>query len=121
MSQCEEIVKSAISKRASVIERNNARLGMGRPFQDDRAQADRELASVLETAIAEFFASPEVEPTFPCSAISAPELSEWRCELFGTGPHGMILTPNKGNEPCWFWRCMQRLCFGNKWTKATKT
>lgn len=47
-----------------------------------------------------------------------PELSEWRCELFGTGPHGITLRPIKGREPNRFWRWMQYLCFGNRWRKV---
>ena len=33
-----------------------------------------------------------------------PEHSEWRCELFGAGPNGILLRPLKGHEPNWFWR-----------------
>jgi len=137
MSKCEEIVKSAISKRAFYISCDAPKR---RPYVDYLDQAEAELAPILEATIAQFFASkepkpplddpgyvnqerhasPEVQPAVPCPPISAPELSEWRCELFGTGPHGMTLTPNKGNEPCWFWRWMQRLCFGNKWIKKSR-
>ena len=49
-----------------------------------------------------------------------PEQSEWRCELFGGGPMGVVLTPNKGQEPNWFWRWMQYLAFGNKWIKPKR-
>jgi hypothetical protein len=52
--------------------------------------------------------------------ITAPEYSEWQCELFGGGPTGMILRPLKGLEPNWFWRRMQYLCFGNKWVRVKK-
>lgn len=49
--------------------------------------------------------------------ISIPKRSEWRCELFGGGPHGLVFTPVEGQEPNWFWRWMQYLILGNKWTK----
>ncbi|GAG85679.1 unnamed protein product [marine sediment metagenome] len=50
-----------------------------------------------------------------------PELSDWHCELFGSGPYGMIFCPPKGKEPNRFWRLMQYLCFGNKWKKDEKS
>ena len=46
-----------------------------------------------------------------------PQPSEWKCELFGCRSGGMVLRPQKGNEPNWFWRWMQYLAFGNKWVK----
>lgn len=45
------------------------------------------------------------------------EWSEWYCELFGAGPTGISLNPRKGEEPNFFWRFMQYVCFGNKWKK----
>ena len=45
-----------------------------------------------------------------------PDKSYWECEMFGTG-RDMVFIPVKGNKPCWFWRWMQWLCFGNKWIK----
>lgn len=45
------------------------------------------------------------------------ELSDWKCELFGV-PNGITYTPFKGQEPNWFWRKMQFLCFGHKWVKV---
>jgi len=54
----------------------------------------------------------------PGWSLGLPKLSTtWQCELFGAGPNGMILTPNEGSEPNWFWRQMQYLCFGNKWVR----
>ena len=52
--------------------------------------------------------------------IESPKLSRWRCELFGIGPYGVVVRPVYGKEPNWFWRRMQRLCFGNKWIKDAK-
>ena len=49
------------------------------------------------------------------SFYETPVPSEWKCELFGI--KYMILVPEKGKEPNWFWRNMQYLCFGNKWIK----
>jgi hypothetical protein len=47
------------------------------------------------------------------------EHSDWTCYLFGSkGNNGSIAwTPAKGDEPNWFWRKMQYLCFGNLWVK----
>lgn len=46
------------------------------------------------------------------------EDSEWSCCLFGSKPNdGIFWRPKKNNEPNWFWRWMQYICFGNKWTK----
>lgn len=46
------------------------------------------------------------------------ERSEWSCKLFGglTG-QGIEWRPLKGEEPNFFWRWMQYICFGNKWVK----
>lgn len=41
-----------------------------------------------------------------------PEYSGWQCQIFG-----ITLIPLKGEEPNWFWRKMQYLCFGFKWVK----
>lgn len=50
--------------------------------------------------------------------IGDPPLSDWHCLLFGTtGTTGYAWTPIKGEEPNWFWRWMQYLCFGNRWVK----
>ena len=51
------------------------------------------------------------------ATISIPERSEWYCQMFGTG-NDFTFRPIKGNEPNWFWRKMQYLCFGNKWIKG---
>lgn len=42
------------------------------------------------------------------------EISEWKCELIS----GTFFRPKKGKEPNWFWRKMQYLAFGFKWTKT---
>jgi hypothetical protein len=51
-----------------------------------------------------------------------PEKSEWKVWLmgdYGKSPHGAIVyQPNKGQEPNWFHRKMQELCFGFKWRKV---
>lgn len=53
------------------------------------------------------------------NVISEPELSGWVCYLFGNKPgkDGLVWKPYKGNSPCWFWREMQWLCFGNLWKR----
>ncbi len=54
----------------------------------------------------------------PLMAFHQPELSDWICYLFGGVPGGGVeWRPLKGHEPCWFWRQMQYLCFGNRWLK----
>jgi hypothetical protein len=46
--------------------------------------------------------------------IRASEQSNWRCELFGTGPNGVIIRLGKGEPvPNAFWRLMQFLILGN--------
>lgn len=53
--------------------------------------------------------------------LKLPEKSEWRVWLmgdFGKSVHGAIVyQPNKGQEPNWFHRKMQELCFGFQWRK----
>ena len=48
--------------------------------------------------------------------LKQPELSEWKCELFGT-TGGMTLHPTVEQVPNWFWRKMQFLVLGNRWIK----
>lgn len=42
-----------------------------------------------------------------------PEQSDWKCEIIS----GYFFTPLKGKEPKWFWRKMQYLFLGFKWSK----
>lgn len=53
--------------------------------------------------------------------LKIPEKSEWRVWLmgdYGISQHGAIVyQPNKGQEPNWFHRKMQELCFGFQWRK----
>jgi hypothetical protein len=55
------------------------------------------------------------------SVTSIPKRSDWQCYLFGDadrpGPGAIVFTPIEGNEPNWFHRKMQRLCFGIQWRK----
>lgn len=50
-----------------------------------------------------------------------PKKSDWQCYLFGDadrpGPGSIVFVPNEGNEPNWFHRKMQELCFGIQWRK----
>jgi hypothetical protein len=48
---------------------------------------------------------------------SMPKVSKWQCTLIG-GPNGAVYNPSEGNEPNWFHRKMQELCFGFKWRKS---
>ena len=49
------------------------------------------------------------------------EESHWVCYMFGSEPpYGMTWRPAKDNVPCWFWRKMQYICFGNRWVKVGK-
>ena len=45
------------------------------------------------------------------------EQSGWKCELFGI-KNGLVLFPTKGHVPNVFWRTMQYLILGNKWSKV---
>ena len=47
-----------------------------------------------------------------------PELSEWKCYLFGSPE--LVVVPQKGSVPNWFWRKMQYLILGFKWVKNPK-
>lgn len=44
----------------------------------------------------------------------SPEPSEYKCHLCG---NALVWTPEKGQEPNWFWRWMQYLFFGFRWNK----
>lgn len=47
--------------------------------------------------------------------------SDWRCWLFGSSDgSGLVWRPLSGQEPNWFWRKMQYLCFGNRWVLDPK-
>jgi hypothetical protein len=56
---------------------------------------------------------------YPDLLLKQPERAEWECELFGTS-RSMVLIPEKGKIPNWFWRKMQYLILGNKWVKIEK-
>ena len=60
-----------------------------------------------------------IEPSKINSSIKIPEQSDWECEIIG-GPMGLTFIPTKGNEPNWFHRMMQELCFGFKWRQRVK-
>jgi hypothetical protein len=45
-----------------------------------------------------------------------PKKSGWKCELFG-GKGGIVWHPAKGQVPNAFWRWMQFLAFGNRWSR----
>lgn len=49
-------------------------------------------------------------------SIYTPEQSGWKCELFG-GNGGFVWYPAKGQVPNAFWRLMQFLAFGNRWSR----
>lgn len=49
-----------------------------------------------------------------------PEISDWKCEMFGCGSYGIVLRPVKDQVPNRFWRWMQYVCFGNKWSYLGK-
>ena len=51
--------------------------------------------------------------------ITMPELSLWKCHLFGDNKgYGITYKPQKGGEPNWFWRMTQHLILGHKWVKG---
>lgn len=47
-----------------------------------------------------------------------PEASEWEAVIFGDA--GILITPNKGDEPNLFHRCMHRVFFGVVWRKRVR-
>lgn len=52
--------------------------------------------------------------------IKQPELSDWKCYLFGNRPEtntGITYIPLKGNEPNRFVRWMMLVCFDCLWIK----
>jgi hypothetical protein len=49
------------------------------------------------------------------TAFINPPVSKWKCEMFGS--NNFIWRPLEGQEPNWFWRWMQYLAFGNRWSK----
>ncbi len=53
------------------------------------------------------------------ASFQVPELSGWKCYLFGNKPggQGFVYTPIKGNVPNWFVRWMMKICFGCTWVK----
>ena len=66
-----------------------------------------------------FVITEEEKKRFEVYTIPATEWSDWKCYMFGNEPNltGLVWTPMKGQEPNWFWRKMQYLCFGNFWVK----
>jgi len=54
------------------------------------------------------------------SILEQPELSEWRCYLFGSNTvnPSWLYTPVKGNVPNWFVRYMMKICLGCTWVRV---
>ncbi len=52
--------------------------------------------------------------------IKQPELSDWRCYLWGNTPggSGIIYTPVKDSVPNIFVRWMMKICFACTWVKG---
>ena len=48
--------------------------------------------------------------------IQLPPPDAWKCDLFGCGSAFQLRRP-EGKQPNWFWRRMQYLLIGNKWTR----
>jgi hypothetical protein len=63
----------------------------------------------------------DANSSYSISVSSMPKASKWHCYLFGDadrpGPGSVVLVPVEGNEPNWFHRKMQELCFGIQWRK----
>jgi hypothetical protein len=52
-----------------------------------------------------------------------PEMSEWKCYMFGNSPetnNGIMYVPRKVHEPNWFVRWMMKICFDCTWVKEQK-
>lgn len=57
--------------------------------------------------------------SYEVTAITPNKYSEWQCQLFGSSPgSGITWRPHENEEPNWFWRKMQFLCFGHRWSKV---
>lgn len=82
MSTCDNILSRAIGQRALEIERENARLGMGRPSADDRAQANRELAPILEAFFEKFFAPAPISAPNSAKAFYCEKLHQCKWQGF---------------------------------------
>ena len=55
--------------------------------------------------------------------IEIPELSQWKCYMFGNNPKtntGLCYQPIKGEEPNSFVRFMMKICFACTWEKSTE-
>lgn len=53
------------------------------------------------------------------STLCTPEYSDWKCYMFGKElSTNFCFVTLKGDEPCWFHRKMQELCFGHHWVKT---
>jgi len=53
--------------------------------------------------------------------IKSPEMSEWKCYLFGSSDGtGITYCPIKGGEPNCFVRWMMKVCFACTWVKEKK-
>lgn len=52
-----------------------------------------------------------------------PELSPWKCYMFGNKPggSGLMYQPQKGCEPNRFVRWMMRICFACTWVKEDQS
>ena len=46
-----------------------------------------------------------------------PELSGWKCHLFGSRGEGITYFPAKGSVPNWFIRFMMKVTIGCTWIK----
>ena len=62
-----------------------------------------------------FLTTKPYSPTSITINQNASDASEWKCRLYGIDDFFFI--PSKGNEPNWFWRTMQYILIGNKWSK----
>jgi len=50
---------------------------------------------------------------------TTPTPSGWECRLFGAADgDGLTWRPYEGNVPNFFWRFMQFVFFGNRWSKV---
>jgi len=58
----------------------------------------------------------DANSSYSIAVSSMPKHSNWQCTFIG-GPNGPVYNPSEGNEPNWFHRKMQELCFGFKWRK----
>jgi len=51
--------------------------------------------------------------------VQPPELSDWKCHLFGSQGDGITYVPAEGCVPNFFTRWLMKVCFACTWVKCS--